>query len=104
MKYDVGLTGWLRAKFHRSCGFVVSCFKSCSVLSLSYSGNKNRVFGEVPESVKESLAAKEALREATAGAFGQDLGKADKSEKDTAESRKVSDTYADLLFFLAPVK
>ena len=84
-------------------GFMVNFFKSCFVLSHSDLGNKFRVFGEVPESVKESLAAKEALREATAGGFGQDLGNVDKFENDTAESMKVSDTCADLRLKLAQV-
>lgn len=71
------------------------CFKFCSVLSHSDPGNIYRVFGEVPQSVKKSLAAKEALREATAGGLGQDLGKVDKSEEYTAESMEVSDTRAE---------
>lgn len=72
------------------------CFKLCFVLSHSDSGNICRVFGEVPQSVKESLAAKEALREATAGGFGQDMGKVDTSEEDAAESMEVSDKRAEL--------
>ena len=76
--------------------WVLWCFVSSPFSNVcnSDSGDNSRVFGEVPQSVKESLAAKEALREATAGGFGKDMGKKDKSEKDTAETMKVSYTCA----------
>lgn len=48
-----------------------------------------RVFGEVPDSVKQSLAAKEALRDATAGSLGQDGGEGDWMETDRKKRGKV---------------
>ena len=51
-----------------------------------------RVFGEVPESVKQSLAAKEALRDANTGGLGHDDGAGDWLEKDRGKRGKVITT------------
>lgn len=60
------------------------------------------MFGEVPDSVKESLAAKEALREATANGFEQRLRKMEESVVDAGGTTTVSERYVYLRISLAP--
>lgn len=103
----LGQTCWLSARLQPCRRYVdisilqfnlpvINQSQSCSVLSRLGSDIIFRVFGEVPDSVKESLAAKEALREATANSFEQGPRRMEESALDAGGTTKVNDKHADL--------